>query len=232
MKIQNVIKSVGVATIFATMLIGCGSTKVVESTTPVSSKHVEREMIDWKGASIGSPVPEWVQSAIDGNKSAFTKMPQFENKIVFIAERTGKNLNALKSWTTNVNISGAFSKSLSDFVIAKFGGEATGSPDEKDEYNSYLQELTSTFSKMEINGMMQEMDYWVKTRIIDKDAKTTEDIYQYIVVYGMGKENFALQLDRALGKVEAKNQAQAQLKADTKSAMLEAQVFAESKLGY
>lgn len=57
---------------------------------------------------------------------------------------------------------------------------------------------------------------------------TINDIYQYFVVYAMDKEDFRLQLDRALGKVEAKTQVQKELKENVLSAVVEATIFAET----
>ena len=209
----------------ALILAGCASSP--KAAAPVS-KHVEREIIDWKGAAIGSPVPAWVESAINGDKAAFMKMEQFEGKMVLIADQRGKNENALKSWVNNVDVKGGMAKSLSDFVIAKFGSEGQGSPDEAEEWDSFMSEMTSTFSKMEVNGMLREMDYWVKTRTFDKDSKTSEDLYQYIVVYSIDKSIFNEQLEKALGHIEVKNEKQKKMKDDVKAGILEAQVFGES----
>lgn len=57
---------------------------------------------------------------------------------------------------------------------------------------------------------------------------TINDIYQYFVVYAMDKEDFRLQLDRALGKVEPKTQVQKELKENVLSAVVEATIFAET----
>ena len=214
--------------IFMLMLlfVSCQSTSK-EATTDVVSKHVEREMIDWKSASIGSEIPSWVVDAVDQNYSAIAQLPQFENKIIFFAEDQGKNLDMLKSWVNNFNVQGSFSKSVSNFVITKFGGEQSGSKsDETSE--SFLKEITSTFSKTEINGLSKELDYWVKVRYIDNDKQKTEDIYQYFVVYAIDKNELKLQFDRALGLVEAKDEVENKLKVEVSAAIEEVQFFAEN----
>ena len=152
------------------MFSGCESTSNV-ATAPAAnvsvSKHVERELIDWKGASIGSEIPSWVVDAVDQNYKSISTLPQFENKLIFFAEDQGKNLDMLKSWVNNFNVQGSFTRSVSNFVMTKFGGEQSGSKaDETSE--SFLKEITATFAKTEINGLSKELDYWVKTRYIDK----------------------------------------------------------------
>ena len=221
---KSVIKFVLSAFVLVFLFSSCQSTS---NASVAVSKSVEREMIDWKGASVGSEIPSWVVDAVDQNYKAISQLPQFENKLVFFAEDQGKNLDMLKSWVNNFNIQGSFSKSVSNFVISKFGGEQAGSKaDETSE--SFLKEITSTYSKTEINGLSKELDYWVKTRYIDHDKKTSEDIYQYFVVYAIDKNELKLQLDRALGLVEAKEESQKKLKVEVSAAIDEVQFFAEN----
>ena len=220
------ILKIGVVLFAFSMLASCASKPEVEESKPKVSKTVEREMIDWKGASIGSELPDWVYSAVDNDVLALSTLPQFENKIIYFAEDQGQNLDLLKSWVNNFNVQASFSRELSNFVIAKFGGEQNGSKNE-DEVQMYLNELVASCSKAEINGLGKKLDYWVKTRYIDKELDTVKDVYQYFVVFAIDKDDFRLQMDRVLGKVEAKTEAQRKLKADVKLAIEEAQAFAE-----
>ena len=225
---KSVIKLLLSTLLLMLLFSSCQSNSNVESSNVVASKSVVREMIDWKGASIGNEIPSWVFDAVDQNYEAISKLPQFENRMIFFAEDQGKNLDMLKSWVNNFNVQSAFSKSVSNFVITKFGGEQSGSKaDETSE--SFLTEITSTFSKTEINGLSKELDYWVKTRYIDNMAESSEDIYQYFVVYAIDKNELKLQLDRALGLVEAKDESQKKLKAEVSAAIAEVQFFAENQ---
>ena len=225
---KSVIKLLLSTLLLMLLFSSCQSNSNVESSNVVAAKSVVREMIDWKGASIGNEIPSWVFDAVDQNYEAISKLPQFENRMIFFAEDQGKNLDMLKSWVNNFNVQSAFSKSVSNFVITKFGGEQSGSKaDETSE--SFLTEMTSTFSKTEINGLSKELDYWVKTRYIDNMAESSEDIYQYFVVYAIDKNELKLQLDRALGLVEAKDESQKKLKAEVSAAIAEVQFFAENQ---
>ncbi len=220
------ILKIGVVLFAVSMLASCASKPETEESKPKVSKTVEREMIDWKGASIGSELPDWIYSAVDNDVLALSTLPQFENKIIYFAEDQGQNLDLLKSWVNNFNVQASFSRELSNFVIAKFGGEQNGSKNE-DEVQMYLNELVASCSKAEINGLGKKLDYWVKTRYIDKELDSVKDVYQYFVVFAIDKDDFRLQMDRVLGKIEAKTEAQKKLKADVKLAIEEAQAFAE-----
>lgn len=220
------ILKIGVVLFALSMLASCASKPETEESKPKVSKTVEREMIDWKGASIGSELPDWIYSAVDNDVLALSTLPQFENKIIYFAEDQGQNLDLLKSWVNNFNVQASFSRELSNFVIAKFGGEQNGSKNEE-EVQMYLNELVASCSKAEINGLGKKLDYWVKTRYIDKELDTIKDVYQYFVVFAIDKDDFKLQMDRVLGRVEAKTEAQRKLKVDVKLAIEEAQAFAE-----
>lgn len=220
------ILKIGVVLFAVSMLASCASKPKAEDSKTNVSKSVKTEMIDWKGASIGSELPDWVYSAVDNDVLALSTLPQFENKIIYFAEDQGQNLDLLKSWVNNFNVQASFSRELSNFVIAKFGGEQNGSKNEE-EVQMYLNELVASCSKAEINGLGKKLDYWVKTRYIDKELDTIKDVYQYFVVFAIDKDDFKLQMDRVLGRVEAKTEAQKKLKADVKLAIEEAQAFAE-----
>lgn len=225
---MKILEKLGIIFVSIFLVISCASKPAVEEQKPVVSKKVEREMIDWKGASIGSDIPEWLYSAVDNDVMAIASLPEFENKVIYFAEDQGKNLDLLKSWVNNFNIQATFSRELSNFVIAKFGGELNGSKNEED-VEMYLNELVATCSRAEINGLGKKLDYWVKTRYIDNELDTMSDTYQYFVVYAIDKDDLKLQLDRVLGKVEAKTEAQKKIKDDVQKAIEEVSVFAKGK---
>lgn len=219
-----IIQIISVSLAGALLLSSCASTSSAPQVK--KSSHVERELIDWKGAGIGTEIPDWAISAADNDVKALKKLPQFEGKTIFFAENQGKNLKTLKSWTENFDARGNFSQRLSSFVTEKFGGELKGSVDEQGEQETYLEELVSVFSRMEFSGLGKELDYWVKTRYIDRDKKTTEDIYQYFIVYAMDTNLFNETLDIAMGKVEARTESQKEMQKNIRNAMSENQAWA------
>jgi hypothetical protein len=227
-KKMKILEKLGIIFVSIFLVISCASKPAVEEQKPVVSKKVEREMIDWKGASIGSNIPEWLYYAVDNDVKAISNLPDFENKIIYFAEEQGKNLDLLKSWVNNFNIQATFSRELSNFVIAKFGGELNGSKNEEN-MEMYLNELVATCSRAEINGLGKKLDYWVKTRYTDNELDIMTDTYQYFVVYAIDKDDFRIQLDRVLGKVEAKTEVQKKLKSDVQKAIEEVSVFAKGK---
>lgn len=235
MKRTKTIAMFSIAAMMIALSISCASKEpaaetqpkepAVEKTIPTAkAKHVERELIDWKGASIGQDVPAWVYDAVDDNKNALEKIDALQGKVIFIYEGRGKNLNLLKSWINNFDAQAGFARSIKNTVISSFGGVQQGSINDE-ESDAYLEELVGTFSKAKITGLAKQMDYWVETRIIDNDAKTSEDIYQYFVVYAMEKEDYRFLIDQALGKVDAKTEKEKELKQEVENIALAAAVY-------
>lgn len=215
-------------------MAGCGSTSGAEKSVsaPVkkaqASDHVERFMIDWKGASVGAEVPAWVYDAVEEDYGALSSMPQLSKKKIICAESQGRNLDLLKSWVNNFDVQGSFSRSLSNFVIAQFGGEQSGAKGSAVK-KEFLDEIVSSFSRTEITGLSKELDFWVKTREVDKDADSFSDTYEYFVVYAISQPDFEYQLNKVLGLVKAQNEAEEEIKSRVFEKMNEAQVFAEQK---
>lgn len=227
---KKIILSVAMLTVLGIGFIGCASkntsTESKKPEAPAVSKHIERVMVDWKGASIGAEVPAWVYDAVEEDYVALSKLPQLSKKKIICAEAQGKNLDLLKSWVNNFDVQATFSKSISNYVTNNFGGELTGSKDSAIS-NNFLDELTATFSKHEINGLSKELDFWVLTRTIDHDKDTTTDMYEYFVVYAIDQADFDYQVSEALGLVDAKNEAEEELKDRIQNAMEEVKVYSE-----
>lgn len=232
MKKLHLLKSACILAVVV-LFVSCGSKPVAETPSqtvqaPVPAKHIERVMVDWKGASVGAEVPAWVYDAVESDYSSLSKLPQLSKKKIICAEGQGKNLDLLKSWVNNFDVQSTYSKSISNFVTTNFGGELSGSKDSEISEN-FLDELTASFSKQEINGLSKELDFWVLTRTIDNDKQTSTDIYEYFVVYAIDQVDFDYQVSEALGLVKAKNDAEEKLKSRIQDAMSEAKVFAETE---
>lgn len=213
------------STILLVLFVSCASNKVANNE-PIISKKVTREMIDWKGASLNAEIPAWVYDAIEEDYQSLSKLPQLKNKKIIFAEGTGKDLDLLKSWVNNFDVQGTFSKSITNFVSAKFGAELSGSKDNSVSQN-YLDELVSTISRTEINGLSKELDFWVLSRTNDSVKGTVTDQYEYFVVYAIDCSTLEYQIADALGAVEASTEAENEMKTKISKEMTETQIFYE-----
>ncbi|MDR3049832.1 MAG: hypothetical protein LBV16_08385 [Elusimicrobiota bacterium] len=201
--------------VFAVILFaGCGAGKVgIASPAAKAAPKVERVILDYKGAALGTEVPAWVEAAINDDYQTLESMPRFKDRLAVIAIESGKNLDLLKSWANNFAIQSQLSRQISNKVSAEFGGGQQGDKN-SEESVSFIREVVATLSEAKISGLSKEMDYWLKIRTIDNSKKTETEQYTYYVVYSINKADLQRQIDIALGKIAAKNQEQQEIKTE------------------
>ncbi|MDR0823426.1 MAG: hypothetical protein LBN20_06585 [Endomicrobium sp.] len=205
---------------FAVVLFaGCGASKVgVAAPAAKIASKVERVILDYKGAALGSEIPTWVESAVNDDYQTLESMPRFKDRLAVVAIENGKNLDLLKSWANNFSVQAQLSRQISNKISAEFGGGQQGDKN-SEESTTFIREVVATLSEAKISGLSKEMDYWLKVRTIDKDKKTEVEQYTYYVVYSINKADLQRQIDIALGKIAAKNQEQQEIKTEVVDAV-------------
>ncbi|MDR3147439.1 MAG: hypothetical protein LBU00_03560 [Treponema sp.] len=224
MKTRQMVRTLGVLCVIAA-LISCAGTKAptgsIEGTgaeAPRASDNIERIRVDYQGAVTGSEIPEWVQAAIDFDTNALQRLPGFEGKIAIVDYGVGQNLELLRSLVNNFNIQASVARRISNYVEANFGGEQLGDKNTA-ENRSFVEEVVATFSRVEINGLAKEKEYWVKLRTIDRGKKTESEQYYYYVLYSIPEQLLNEQIARAMNNVTAKTRDQEEIRANVEEAM-------------
>lgn len=189
----------GVAAI-SCFLVGCASTKTAKPAK--QAKEIERVMVDYKGAALGTGIPLWVEAAVNDDYVALQNLPEFKDKdrLPVIAVERGKNLDLLKSWANNFSAQAQVSRAIQNKVSAEFGGNQEGDKNAEENAN-FVKELVATFSNTKISGLKKERDYWIKMKTRDNYNKTEEQQYEYYVLYSIDNKDLQHQIDVALGKV-------------------------------
>jgi len=212
------------AVMAASLLTGCTSAPNAGAgqnsgfAKPIISQDVKRVWVDWQGAALGSEPPAWVESAMNSDLEAIKKIPRFQGKVPFVDYGSGQNLDLLRSWVNNFNVQAGISRRIVNYVDAQFGGIQAGNKDSP-EKQSYLKEIIASLSGTQFSGLAKEMDYWIKLRITDKGKGTEIEEYRYYVIYSMPETDLQYQIDKAMGKITAKNQEQKELKNEVEEAM-------------
>jgi hypothetical protein len=207
--------------VFASCATSSGTGSGSGDPAPQPAKNIERIRVDYKGAAIGSEVPSWLEAAVDNDLETIKKEPRFKGKVPIVDYGTGQNLDLLRSWVNNFNVQAAVARRIKNYVEAEFGGKQLGDKDTA-ENRSFLEETVATISKIEINGLSQEMDYWIKLRTKDNDKGTETEQYYYYVIYSIAEEDLNYQIAQAMGKISAKTKDQEEIKADVEDALLRA----------
>jgi hypothetical protein len=218
--------------VFGLFLAACAGKGAVKGEIAKIDTGVERAIIDYKGAGLGEARPQWVSAAVNDDYAQLEAMPRLKDKLAVIAIERGKNLDLLKSWANNFSIQSQLSRQISNKIRAEFGGGQGGDKNSTEEAASFGRDVAATLSKTTISGLAKEVDYWVKMRVTDKTKKTVEEYYEYYVVYSISRANLEYQIDVALGKIQAKDQKQSEIKAEVKDAIkrLRASDLVESEI--
>jgi ribosomal protein L25 (general stress protein Ctc) len=188
---------------------------------PKAAKTIERLRLDYKGAAVGAEIPVWVEAAIDNDYDAIARISRFKGKVPIINYGSGQNLDLLRSWVNNFSIQAQVARQISNYVEANFGGEQLGSKDTPAN-RQFIKEVVATFSNVTINGLSQDLDYWVQLRTIDHTKNTETEEYVYYVVYSIKEEDLNYQIAQAMGKISAASKEQEELKVDVEDAMKKA----------
>ncbi|MDR1444988.1 MAG: hypothetical protein LBI94_08940 [Treponema sp.] len=195
-----------------------GTIEGTGAEAPKTANNIERIRVDYQGAVTGSEIPAWVQSAIDFDTVSLQKLPEFEGKIVVVDYGVGQNLELLRSLVNNFNVQGTVARRITNYVEANFGGEQLGDKNTA-ENRSFVEEVVAAFSRVEINGLAREKEYWVKLRTIDRGKKTENEQYYYYVLYSIPEQLLNEQISRAMENIPAQTRDQQELRSSVEDAM-------------
>jgi hypothetical protein len=226
MKTNGVMKILGIFCVVLALASCASSSKSAPTGTipgtggdaPANAANVERIRVDYQGAVTGSEIPEWVQAAIDFDTDTLQKLPGFEGKVAIVDYGIGQNLELLRSQVNNFNVQASVARRISNYVEANFGGEQLGDKN-TEENRSFVEEVVATFSRVEINGLAKEKEYWVKLRTIDRGKRTESEQYYYYVLYSISEQTLNDQIARAMNNVAAQTRDQEEIRASVEDAM-------------
>jgi hypothetical protein len=185
---------------------------------PKPAGNIDRIRVDYQGAVTGSEIPAWVQAAIDFDTVSLQGLPGFEGKIAVVDYGVGQNLELVRSLVNNFNVQASVARRISNYVEANFGGEQLGDKNSV-ENRSFVEEVAATFSRVEINGLAREKEYWVKLRTVDREKKTESEQYYYYVLYSIAEQTLNEQVARAMNSVPAKTKDQEEIRSNVEDAM-------------
>jgi hypothetical protein len=163
--------------------------------------ELDTVMIDWRGASLGGEIPDWVRWAADGDPdNKIPKLERLNGKKTFLIMSSGQNLDLLQAWA-NIEAQGDVVTRIKTTVRDEGGLKLEGEKNTPGN-RSVVEQAISFFSQAELSGLERELDFWVKERSKSSGVES----YNFYLVYGITNENFDYQVSRALGQVQAKTQ--------------------------
>jgi hypothetical protein len=201
----------------ALLISACSSSPQPASasnTEAPSTIQRDKVTIDYRGASVGGQVPEWVIWAGEGDPdNQIADLPRLNGKKTILVQEEGKNLDLLQVWV-NLQAQGDAAAMIKNSVETEAGNSTAG--DKNTEGNkSVVARFINNFSQATISGLGREMDFWIKERSKSSGAEN----YSYYVVYGITEDNFNFLIEQALGKVQAKTQEEKEMINEIKDRM-------------
>lgn len=201
-------KIVAVAALFAVVL----STPVF-AAKKASKAKTRAECVDYPGLSLGAEIPDWVRTALTGDRRSVAKQLKLDDSEyqIFFFTAKGDDLDFLKTWSDNVDVRAEVINSLSQAVgqsvDATYKGTDAGKNSEKERVQT---QITKTISTMQISGLLKEAQFWIEYRQpksgVKITKKSTDDdydyYYEYYVVYSIKRSIYDKQLNAALNKVD------------------------------
>lgn len=206
------------------VLSGCATTTVAGSGIKgkgASVKTGKRVIVDYQGATLGKEIPEWVALLIEGQysqKILSSKMPNLENKKVFVTMGRGNNLDFVQTWNDLVDIetevAGTLERVAGKAVEAEMKGKtsASGKEIKESEMQRYIDMYRASLVNVRISGLERVASYWIETQVFE-GKNVSEDYYEYFSVWAMDEKLFERQLKEAMSKVDETSTEAKRLKA-------------------
>lgn len=175
-------------------------------------QKVKIEIVNRPGMALGTEIPAWVESVLEGNNKQIAKSLKLDEKEtqIFVFSNQGDDLEFLKTWTDQVDVQRQVANSFSMAVGQSANAVLQGSSGNQSNMDRAIEQTVKALSAMEINGLLKEAQYWIQFRKpkqgvkISKKAKDSDYdyYYEYYVVFTMNRDLYDKQLDAALNGVE------------------------------
>jgi hypothetical protein len=197
----------------AALFSGCGSTPPQGSTTAApppeapAASTLAYTRVDYQGAGLSREVPRWVDFASDRDKAALSRIQGLGDKEFYIYNERGGDLDLIRA-NTQINAFAQIATQIKTGVSVNAGNKLTGSKDEVDSKMQFINSAAGIASNAVLSGFTLDRDFWQRLKY---RADGREEI-DYYAVYVIGKEDLKQQIDIALGRIEAKTQAEQEAK--------------------
>jgi hypothetical protein len=195
------------AALLVALLYGCASAPATTPTAPVQKSVA----LDWKGASLGAAVPDWVEKALQSNARIQT-LPEYSGYYCFAISRddpTSKDFAT--AWVDNAaNGAQEVGRIVSTTVNARAETELTGStgqaateetPAVAAGTSAKLAEYREAMNNAAYTGLRKEADFWVQT----KNNETGQTYYTAYALWIIDQTNLDTQVAANLQQMMDRN---------------------------
>lgn len=173
---------------------------------------IKIEIVNRPGMALGTEIPSWVQSVLEGENKQIAKALKVDLKEyqIFVFSNQGTDLEFLKTWTDQVDVQRQVANSFSIAVGQSANAVFQGSSGDENKKKMAIDQTIKALSAIEINGLLKESQYWIQFRKPKQGMKVTKKspdsaydyYYEYYVVFTMKRNIYDAQLAAALNGIE------------------------------
>ncbi|HNV35404.1 MAG: hypothetical protein GX469_10285 [Treponema sp.] len=169
----------------AALIISCGT------KPPLRKGEV---LIEDKGTAYGLKTPKWVELAIIGGYRDIEKLPDYKDKVVFIAQFEAQNLQSAQLLAERMQADTEIARYLSTRVKDAFKGANVADADSKN-FGAYGERFVMSVGEATFSGFRMEADWWVKVQTYTPENKPDKQIYRVIQLWAIDKNMLQKQFD-------------------------------------
>ncbi|HNT58613.1 MAG TPA: hypothetical protein P5018_01455 [Rectinema sp.] len=169
----------------AAVIISCGT------KPPLRKGEV---LIEDKGTAYGIKTPKWVELAIIGGYRDIEKLPDYKDKVVFIAQFEAQNLQSAQLLAERMQADTEIARYLSTRVKDAFKGANVADADSKN-FGAYGERFVMSVGEATFSGFRMEADWWVKVQTYTPEDKPDKQIYRVIQLWAIDKNMLQKQFD-------------------------------------
>jgi len=169
----------------AAVIISCGT------KPPLRKGEV---LIEDKGTAYGIKTPRWVELAIIGGYRDIEKLPDYKDKVVFIAQFEAQNLQSAQLLAERMQADTEIARYLSTRVKDAFKGANVADADSKN-FGAYGERFVMSVGEATFSGFRMEADWWVKVQTYTPENKPDKQIYRVIQLWAIDKNMLQKQFD-------------------------------------
>lgn len=171
---------------------------------------IKIEIVNRPGMALGTDVPSWVVSVLEGDNKKVAKSLKLEDKQIFVFSNQNTDLEFLKTWTDQVDVQRQVANSFSMAVGQSANAVFQGSSGDETKKKMAIDQTVKALSAIEMNGLLKEASYWMQFRRPKQGIKVKKNspdsaydyYYEYYVVFAMDKKIYDAQLNAALNGIE------------------------------
>lgn len=196
----------------AVMMMAAFSSMGAFAAKKAKDTKVKIEIVNRPGMALGTEIPGWVESVLEGDNKKIAKSLKIDTKEsqIFVFSNQGNDLEFLKTWTDQVDVQRQVANSFSMAVGQSANAVFQGSQGDEVSKKEAIDQTVKALSALEINGLMKEAQYWIQFKKPKQGIKVTKKspessfdyYYEYYVVFTMDRTIYDTQLDAALNGVE------------------------------